>query len=133
MNFFEKEMRKMFENKDLLQDAKFCGKMMLAKLDDELRLKVQFVTMGYADNYEAIKATILKRDEGAVDCHIFRFSDIIGQKKSYSSDRVNPYMWECGQRSCWYTPVTDKEKQQIAQTVLEYAGMFVSPDMEMRM
>ena len=133
MNFYEKEMREMFGNKDLLQDAKFCGKMMLAKLDEELRLKLQFVTMGYADNYEAIKATILKRDEGAVDCHIFRFSDIIGYKRKYSSEKVKPYMWEDGERSCWYTPVSTAEKQQIAQTVLEYAGMFVSPDMEIRM
>lgn len=101
MNFFEKEMREMFENKDLLQDAKFCGKMMLAKLDEELRLKLLFVTMGYADNYEAIKATVLKRDEGAVDCHVFRFSDIIGYKSKYTSEKVNPYMWEYGERSCW--------------------------------
>ncbi len=133
MNFFEKEMREMFGNKDLLQGAKFCGKMMLAKLDEELRLKLEFVTMGYSEHYEAIQATILKRDEGAVDCHAFSFSDIIGRKNSHSSDRVNPYMWECGQRSCWYTPVSTAEKQQIVQTVLEYAGMFVSPDMGMRM
>ena len=133
MNFFEKEMREMFENKELLQGAKFCGKMMLAKLDDELRLKLLFVTMGYADNYEAIKATVLNRNEGAVDCHVFKFSDIIGRKKSYSSDCVNPYMWECGEQSRWYTPVTAKEKQQIVQAVMEYTEMFVSPDMEQRM
>ena len=31
------------------------------KLDEDLRLKLQFVTMGYADNYEAIKDDFLKK------------------------------------------------------------------------
>ena len=133
MNFFEKEMREMFGQCELLRDSKFCGKMMIAKLDEDLRVKLQFVTMGYADNYEAIKATVLKRDEGVVDCHVFRFSDVIGYKIKHASEKVKPYMWEDGERSCWYTPVTDKEKQQIAHTVLEYAEMFVSPAMEQRL
>ena len=33
MNFFEKEMRQMFEDDDIFQDTKFVGKTMLAKLD----------------------------------------------------------------------------------------------------
>ena len=34
MNFFEKEMRQMFDDNDIFQDAKFVGKTMLAKLDE---------------------------------------------------------------------------------------------------
>ena len=30
MNFFEKEMRQMFDDEDIFQDAKFVGKTMLA-------------------------------------------------------------------------------------------------------
>ena len=47
MNFFEKEMRQMFEDNDLLQDAKFLGKTMLAKLDDDLRIKIQFIAFSF--------------------------------------------------------------------------------------
>ena len=43
MNFFEKEMRQMFDDNDIFQDAKFVGKTMLAKLDDDLRIKLQFI------------------------------------------------------------------------------------------
>lgn len=133
MNFFEKEMREMFGKSKLLHDAKFCGKMMIAKLDEDLRLKLQFVTEGYVGHYEAIKATVLKRDEGIVDRHDFAFSDIIGLKKINSMESIAPYIWNYRGNPEWYTPVTTLEKQQIAQTVLEYAEMFVSPDMEMRM
>jgi hypothetical protein len=36
----------------------------------------------------------------------------------------NPYIWQNNNKAYWYTPVTEKEKQQIAQTVLEYVGMY---------
>ena len=43
MNFFEKEMRQMFDDNDIFHDAKFVGKTMLAKLDEDLRIKLQFI------------------------------------------------------------------------------------------
>ena len=36
MNFYEKEMRTMFGDTDIITDANFCGKTMLGRLDDEL-------------------------------------------------------------------------------------------------
>ena len=53
----------------------------------------------------------------------FRFSDIIGKKKG-GGDLRDPYIWTYRNESEWYTPITEKEKQQIAQTVLEYVGMY---------
>ena len=67
MNFFEKEMRQMFEGDDILQDAKFVGKTMLAKLDDDLRIKLQFIASHISAQYDTVQMTIINRTDGVVD------------------------------------------------------------------
>ena len=54
MNFYEKEMRNFFGNSELLQDAHFCGRTCLARLDEDLRVKLQLTTTGIIDQYDAI-------------------------------------------------------------------------------
>ena len=80
MNFFEKEPRNLFGSSPMLRDAHYCGRTCLAKLDEELRVKLQFTTTGYADHYDAIKLAVINRTDGVVDQQLFRFSDIIGQQ-----------------------------------------------------
>ena len=123
MNFFEQELRGMFAKNTMLKEQKYCGRTMLAKLDEDLRVKLSFITQGYADHYTAIEATVINRTDGVVDTQKFCFGDIIGLKKGYCQ-MENPYIWQNSNKAYWYTPVTEKEKQQIAQTVLEYVGMY---------
>ena len=59
MNLFEHELKMMFDDTDIIKDVKICGKTLLGKLDDELRIKLQFVSTLIARQYDAIKATIL--------------------------------------------------------------------------
>ena len=67
MNFFEKEMRQMFDDEYMFQDAKYVGKTMLAKLDDDLRIKLQFVSSHISGQYDTVQMTIINRTEGVVD------------------------------------------------------------------
>lgn len=124
MNFYEQEMRKMFGDNGIIHDAKFTGKTMLGKLDDELRVKLQFVTGILADHYNAIRATIINRKEGVVDQQLFRFSDIIGMQKRRDMSDIEPHIWEYGGKPEWYVPITASAKAQIADTVLDYVGMY---------
>lgn len=125
MNFFEKEMRMMFGDTDIIHDPKFVGRTMVGKLDDDLRVKLQFISTGISKHYDAIHISILNRTEGVVDKETMTFGDIIGVKNTNISDRVNPYMWEESVgKAYWYTPVTLSEKAQIADTVLDYVGMY---------
>ena len=123
MNFFEKELRNMFGKSEMLQDAKFCGRVMLSRLDDDLRLKLQFKSIGTADHYNAIEAKVLNRNDGEVDKQVFLFKDIIGFRKG-DIGYMEPYIWDYRGEVSWYTPVLDSEKARIAQAVLDYAGMF---------
>ena len=133
MNFFESELRRMFGDAENISDAVFVGRTMLGKLDDELRVKAQFISTHIAKHYDAIQVSILNRTDGVVDKETMIFGDIIGQKMTRCSDKVNPYMWEESiGKAYWYTPISITEKAQIADTVLDYIGMFQEENLAMQ-
>lgn len=133
MNFFESELRRMFGDAENISDAVFVGRTMLGKLDDELRVKAQFISTHIAKHYDAIQISILNRTDGVVDKETMIFGDIIGQKMTRFSDKVNPYMWEESiGKAYWYTPISITEKAQIADTVLDYVGMYQEDSLAMQ-
>lgn len=73
----------------LSADTVFSNKTMISKISEDLRAKVQFVSTKIADQYDALRLTIINRNEGPVDTETFRFVDIIGQKNGY-----NPHIWD---------------------------------------
>ena len=133
MNFFESELRQMFGNAENISDAKFIGRTMLGKLDDDLLGKAQFVSTHVAKQYDAIQVSILNRTDGVVDKETMVFGDIIGTKMTRCSDKVNPYMWEESVgKAFWYTPLSITEKAQISDTVLDYVEMFQENSLAMQ-
>ena len=124
MNFFEKEMRSLFEANNVLTDMKFTGKMMIGKLDDQKLCKLQFVTTDTVKKYPAICATIINSNEGVVDKQNFKFSDIIGMYQRGIGDEVEPHIWDYRDKPSWYTPVTPTQKAEITDSILDYVEMF---------
>ncbi len=57
MNYFEQELRRLFGNDTNITDKRFVGRALFGKLTDNLRVRIEFVTLGIADHYEAIKAS----------------------------------------------------------------------------
>lgn len=124
MNFFEKELRDLFGSSSTLRDAHYCGRTCLAKLDQDLRVKLQFTSTGYADHYNAIKLAIINRTDGVVDQQLFRFSDIINQQHSPGMMSVTPQIWDDNGKPEWYRPISQEQRSQIANTILDYVGMY---------
>ena len=124
MNFFEKELRDLFGSSTTLRDAHYCGRTCLAKLDEDLRVKLQFTTTGYADHYDAIKLAVISRTDGVVDQQLFRFSDIIDQQHSPGMMSVTPQIWDDNGKPEWYRPISQEQRSQIANTILDYVGMY---------
>ena len=116
MNFFEKEMRQMFDDNDIFQDAKFVGKTMLAKLDDDLRIKLQFIASHISGQYDTVQMTIINRTDGMVDKQNFKFSDIIGKCIRPGREPLDYHMWEYNNKPEWYTPISLTDKARIADT-----------------
>ena len=82
----------MFGGNDIIHDPKIVGRTLLGKLDDDLRVKLQFVSTEVHKHYDAIQVSILNRTDGLVDRETMLFGDIIGVKNTNISGRVNPYL-----------------------------------------
>lgn len=132
MTLFEKELRNMFASTDIIKDQVYSGKTMLGKLDDELRVKASFVTTGVADVYSALRIKIINRTEGEVDSQLFKFSDIIGTQRTAYDNKVDPHIWHVDGKDEWYLPISQNERDRIADTVLDYVSMYQEEDLTMQ-
>ena len=98
---------------------------MISKISEDLRAKVQFVSTKIADQYDALRLTIINRNEGPVDTETFRFVDIIGQKNGY-----NPHIWDDNGNARWYGfKMTERDYCLIAEIVEDYVSMYADQDM----
>ena len=131
MNFYEQEMRQMFGDADIIQDAKFVGRTMFGKLDDDLRVKLEFTATHIGGQYNAVRTTVINRTDGVIDQQTFKFRDIIGPYHKKSGDLIDPHMWTYADKSEWYTPLTASLKARIADTVLDYVALYQSEDQSM--
>lgn len=134
MTFYEQELKRLFGDSDVIHDAKYCGKTLLGKIDDELRVKLQFVTTGVHGHYNALRLKIINRTDGEVDAETFKFSDILGGNPAYKS---NPFardihIWEDSGKAEWYGyQPSPAAYQKIADTVNDYISMYQEEDMGM--
>ncbi len=129
MNKMEKELRRMFYESDIFYEAMFCGKMMIGKIDKDIRAKIEFTSTAVSKHNDALKVTILNKGEGAVDTTVFKFVDIIGQKNGYA-----PYFWDEPSCNGWYSfkPTAD-DYDKISDTVHDYMSMFADENLEYEM
>ena len=63
MNFFESELRRLFEDGQLMDDPIFSGRICMGTLGKDVRVRVQFITGMIASQYDALKISVLNRTE----------------------------------------------------------------------
>lgn len=133
MNIYEKALRDLFGKNEELKDIKYTGRTCLARLDKDLRVKLQFVTTGTAGNYTAICASIINRTDGVVDKQTFRFRDMVPARSGSQAFGLQyPYIWEYNGNPEWYgQPLSTKEKQLVRDSILDYVEMYMEQDMAM--
>lgn len=133
MNVYEKALRDLFGKSEELKDIKYTGRTCLARLDKDLRVKLQFVTTGTAGNYTAICASIINRTDGVVDKQTFRFRDMVPARSGSPAFGLQyPYIWEYNGNPEWYgQPLSIKEKQLVRDSILDYVEMYMEQDMSM--
>jgi len=124
MNVFEQELRRVAVSGGISNPV-FAGRACYGDLGGDNRVKLQFVTQGTADRYEALKATILNREDGVVDSLLFRFADTWGKKFDHGYKDGTPYIWTYQGKSEWYayTP-TDADIKKLAGEVGGYLDVF---------
>ena len=126
MNFFEQNLRKCTEGHD---NAKFIGNALYIPLGENNRLKLQFVTLGYADHYAAIRLTALDKNNGTIDSTTLKFMDIWGKKRVNNpnfSDGIIPYAWAYNGVTKWYVyQPTPRDFELLSEQIDSYAELFM--------
>src|SRR5699024_9622551 len=78
-------------------DPVFVGRACLGGLDRNRQVRAEFVTLGHADHYAALRLTLLDSNQGVVDKLTLRFKDVWGRQKiptnPYLRDGVDPHIW----------------------------------------
>ena len=84
MNFFEQELRRFTGKTTAFKSCKalYAGRACFIPLSGSRRARLEFVTSGVADHYDALQVTILSTADGKIDCLRFRFSDFFAPRKA---------------------------------------------------
>lgn len=126
MNFFEQELQRIVGAR--FPQTTYVGRACYVPLGEQLRAKIQFVTCGYADHYEALRATILNRHEGEVDTNLIRLSDVLGGKQVANPNfpkGMRPHIWVDGAVPEWYVyKPTAEDYDTLGKTLQSYLDIF---------
>lgn len=125
MNFFEQELRKIVGPR--CPDAAYVGRACYVRLNEMNRAKIQLVTCGTADRYEALQMTILNRNDGQVDSLRLRFADIWGkgQVSNLYIQQNGPYAWTYNGKTEWYAYHPNAgDYQKLTDAVCGYLEVF---------
>ena len=129
MNFFEGELRKLLGDSDVISDPSFAGRACLGTLGKDLRVRLEFVTTGMADHYNALKIKVLNRTEGEVDTLLLRFQDVWEKKPVPGNPNfrggVSPHIWICDGKPEWYAwRPAPADRELLLQQVRQYLEPF---------
>lgn len=92
MNPFGQELKKVLVQCKTSGPVSYVGRAAYIQLDPELRARLEFLSLNVANQYNALKLTVLNRTEGTVDVNIIRFGDLLGKKKSEQSQLLGWYL-----------------------------------------
>lgn len=137
MNHFEQELRRVLGRCASMDEQEYTGRVCYGRLNDSVVVKAEFVTLGHADQYEAIRVSLVNRREGQIDSNTLRFGDLLGKKRVSNpnfSEGIVPYIRLNSQGNPeWYVyKPTAEDYGRIAEAVDGYLGMFQEPGMEQR-
>lgn len=126
MTFYEQELRRIVG--DAYPDATFVGRACYVRLSDMNRAKLQFISTNIASHYDALRLSVLNRNEGQVDALTLRFSDLLGKKQVSNPnfrDGVEPYIWDDHGKASWYVYHPNiRDYQQLTDAVTDYLEVF---------
>lgn len=127
MTFYEKELRRIVEPN--FPEATYVGRACYVRLSDMNRAKIQFITGDIASHYNALRLTVLNRQEGEVDNLVLRFSDLLGKKMTSNPnfwDGVMPHIWENNGKAGWYVyHPTSQDYQKLSRAMNDYLDVFM--------
>ena len=133
MTFFEQELRKIVGA--IYPDAKYIGRAAYVDLGGGNRAKLRFITMGIADNYEALCVDIINQFDGKVDTNTIRFGDVIGKQQTGNHNLlqgIKPHFWSYNDTVEWYVyKPAQADYDRLTAAVSDYTELFEIQTQEM--
>lgn len=126
MNFYEQELRRFTGSDTAFKSSKplYVGRACFIQLSGNRRARLEFVTRGVANHYDALNVTILSTTDGRIDILQLRFDEYFAQRKGGCSGSVTPHIWVYHNEPEWYVAPTGSEIKAIAQAAHDYIMLF---------
>ena len=129
MTVYERELRKLFENSDLMDHPQYSGRVCVGELGKDLRVRAEFFSTCVANQYNAIRLTVLNRTEGVVDRTLLRFKDVWGKKPVPGNPNfrsgVMPHLWDDRGDVDWYAyHPSAADYDVLRQSIGQYLSVF---------
>ena len=129
MTRYEQELRKLFDGSGLMDRPQYSGRVCVGELGKDLRVRAEFLSTCVANQYDAIRLTVLNRTEGVVDRTMLRFKDVWGKKPVPGNPNfrsgVLPHLWDDRGDVDWYAyhpSVADYDA--LRQSIGQYLSVF---------
>jgi hypothetical protein len=128
-SFFEQELWHLFGDGKTFDNPACSGRACLGTLGQDLRVRAQFITTGYADHYDSLKITVLNRTDGPVDTLVLKLKDLLGKKSVPGNpnfrEGVSPHIWDNYGKQEWYAyHPTAADYEVIRQAAKQYLDVF---------
>ena len=128
-NFFERELGRLFGDGKIIDNPTYSGRACFGTLGSDLRVRAQFISTHIADEYDALKLTVLNRTDGPVDTLVLNLKDLLGMKPVPRNPNfprgVAPHIWSDYGKLEWYAyQPTAADYQTIRQAAEQYLGVF---------
>ena len=128
MNDFEKALCEILNGNTYFDKLSFVGRSCYGQLNDRIRARMEFATLGHSEHYEALRVTILDRSEGKIDVCALRFAEIWGKKKVTNpnfSEGIYPHFWNDGGEADWYVYHPSRaDNKVLCQQLNDYLAVF---------
>ena len=112
---------------DAIPYPNYVGRECIARVTDELTVKLSFRSLHIADHYDALQIRLMNRRDGEVDSQHIRFADVWGQVTMQGrNERISPYAWTYQEDTHWYGfRPNEMQYQQISDALNDYLGCFL--------
>ncbi len=127
MNFFEQQLRNIFNGSEHSDNIKYIGRSCYIPLDEATKVKATFISTLISNQYDALRLEVLNRNDGVVDKLTLRFADYFTRSTNQNNC---PHLWENDGKACWYGMPFGSELSALSDAANEYVGVF-APEPEL--
>ena len=126
MNFFEQQLRALTGKTTSFKSANpvFIGRACFLTLSEGRRVRLEFITLGTAEQYEALEVTVINLRDGKIDSIRLRFTDYFAPKQVGSGTTRTPHIWMCDGKARWYGEPAETEKTALSKAANDYVKLF---------